>query len=265
MMKRNILSFLCLALLLVGGVYAQKDKNLRGRRKSARERMKAGGNMEEGQIVQALDIAYPLKFFEAGTTTNWRSQARFSEDIVAASADGQYKTHSLAQDQEDIWLYENWFYGMKDGVIMESGALNGLTFSTSYMFEQFANWTALHVEADPENYKNLRGNREQAVNVHAALCSETKLLHYSSFGVIPVRGFVEFMTESFIKKWHGPIYNGKVKIEDLPTTQCVSKAKQSKARSIYVSVCLCVCFFLVPCSFCMFLQVNTLLLQFFIS
>ncbi len=108
---------------------------------------------------------------------------------------------------------------------MESGALNGLTFSTSHMFEAYANWTAIHVEADPENYANLRGNREQAVNVHAALCSESRLLHYSSLGVIPVRGFVEFMTPSFIKKWHGPIYNGKVKIEDLPTTQCVPVRK----------------------------------------
>jgi hypothetical protein len=32
-----------------------------------------------------------------------------------------------------------------DGVIMESGALDGKLFSTSYMFEKYANWTALHV------------------------------------------------------------------------------------------------------------------------
>ena len=28
---------------------------------------------------------------------------------------------------------------------MESGALDGKLFSTSYMFEKYANWTALHV------------------------------------------------------------------------------------------------------------------------
>ena len=132
-----------------------------------------------------------------------------------------------------MWIYENWFYGMQQGVIMESGALNGLTFSTSYLFETFANWTAIHVEADPENYSNLRGNRENAVNVHAALCSEPRLLHYSSLGVIPVRGFVEFMTPSFLKKWHGPIYNGKVKIEDLPTTQCVPVRKLLKELNVH--------------------------------
>lgn len=47
------------------------------------------------------------------------------------------------------------------------------------------------------------------------------LLHYSSYGVIPVRGFIEFMAPSFIKKWHGPIWNNKTRIEDLPTVQCL--------------------------------------------
>lgn len=51
--------------------------------------------------------------------------------------------------------------------------------------------------------------------------SEPRLLHYSSLGVLPVRGFVEFMTPSFLKKWHGPIYNNKTSIDELPTVQCL--------------------------------------------
>lgn len=57
--------------------------------------------------------------------------------------------------------------------------------------------------------------------MHGALCSEPRLLHYSSLGVVPVRGFVEFMTPSFMKKWHGKIYNNRTRIEDLPTVQCL--------------------------------------------
>jgi hypothetical protein len=56
-----------------------------------------------------------------------------------------WTTMTKAQDMEDTWLYENWFYGVTHGIIMESGALNGLLFSTSHMFEHFANWTAIHV------------------------------------------------------------------------------------------------------------------------
>lgn len=113
------------------------------------------------------------------------------------------------------------FYGMERGVIMESGALNGVLFSNSLMFEQFANWTSINVEADPENYNNLKVNRERSINVNGALCSEPTLLHYSSSGVVPVRGFIEFMAPSFIKKWHGKIYNNKTRIDDLPTVQCL--------------------------------------------
>lgn len=77
------------------------------------------------------------------------------------------------------------------------------------------------IEADPENFYKLKKNRINAVNINGALCSEPKLLHYSSLGVIPVRGFIEFMPTSFIKKWHGKIYNNKTSIDELPTVQCL--------------------------------------------
>jgi FkbM family methyltransferase len=79
----------------------------------------------------------------------------------------------------------------------------------------------LFLEADPTNYHKLKGNRENAINVNGALCSESKLLHYSSLGVVPVRGFIEFMSPSFLKKWHGKIYNNKTSIDELPTVQCL--------------------------------------------
>lgn len=51
------------------------------------------------------------------------------------------------------------------------------------------------------------------------------LLHYSSVGVLPVRGFIEFMSPSFIKKWHGKIYNNRTTIDELPTVQCLPMKK----------------------------------------
>ena len=61
---------------------------------------------------------------------------------------------------------------------MESGALNGYLFSTSYFFEHFANWRAIHVEASQGNYDGLIKNRKTSFsNIHAALCSENKDVH----------------------------------------------------------------------------------------
>jgi hypothetical protein len=95
----------------------------------------------------ALTINYPLHFFDAAhADLDWRKVARYSPELVSSSeATRAWSEHSFAQDQEDVWLYENWFYGMTEGVIMESGALNGVLFSNSNLFEAFANWTAIHV------------------------------------------------------------------------------------------------------------------------
>lgn len=196
----------------------QQKQNLRGRRQRRRPPRIAQ------ESFSALTITYPMSIFTdyKEGTRDWKLPAYFSPELRQLSEDGSpYTDFAHAQDQEDVWLYENWFYGMKEGVIMESGALDGKLFSTSYMFEKFANWTALHVEADPENYSNLKQNRNQAINVHGALCSEPRLLHYSSVGVIPVRGFIEFMSPSFMKKWHGRVYNNRTSIDELPTVQCL--------------------------------------------
>ena len=106
-------------------------------------------NLDKDQnkaMMKALTIHYPLHIFDTNKIQNWLSPGKFSAELERLSNDGKpYKELARAQDQEDIWLYENWFYGIEEGIIMESGALNGIIFSTSYMFENFANWTAIHV------------------------------------------------------------------------------------------------------------------------
>jgi len=34
---------------------------------------------------------------------------------------------------------------MSNGIIIESGAVDGVLFSTSLLFEKFANWTSIHI------------------------------------------------------------------------------------------------------------------------
>jgi len=133
----------------------------------------------------------------------------------------KWNLYSFAQEREDLWLYENMFYGMKEGVIIESGALDGKQFSTSYFFEKFANWTAVHIEADPLNYEKLVINRPKSANIHAALCNKARLLHYASRLVSSATGgIVEFMSEHFLMTWHTKIYKNRNLIKDLPEVHC---------------------------------------------
>lgn len=141
---------LCLVALICGLLPSSLcDGGVRGGEKARRGPRKGGKGRhpEPGPMVRALQINYPLSIYTVESAdVNWRDAAHYNKDLVTMSEDGKpYAEIARAQDQEDVWLYENWFYGMKDGVIMESGALNGLLFSTSYMFEKFANWTSIHV------------------------------------------------------------------------------------------------------------------------
>jgi len=215
-MKESIyLIFIIISLLCPKWFCA--EQSLRGSRK----RPKKIRHSRSDSITRALTINYPLHIFKNGAE-EWRKDAVYDPNFVFENEKARtWVDFARAQDQEDIWLYENYFYGMKNGLVIESGALDGELFSNSHLLEYFANWTAILVEADPENYSNLKNNRPRAINVHGALCSESKLLHYSSEGVIPVRGFIEFMTPSFIRQWHGRVYNNKTSIDDLPTVQCL--------------------------------------------
>jgi hypothetical protein len=139
------LVILSLGILLMN---CQTQKKVRGKVKPKRGPGRKGGiaGAIDNAMFKALTINYPLKFFQLDYVSDWRKKAKFSDELVRSSEGRRaWSDFSYAQDQEDVWLYENWFYGMADGVIMESGALNGLLFSTSYMFEKFANWTAIHV------------------------------------------------------------------------------------------------------------------------
>ena len=223
----SLLLVICLFTFLHGGLYRQiAPESPRSDKHSTSENEKVMSLTSKH--ASALTVNFPLHLFSANEPANWRTQAVYDASLAREhEQDKQWKSYSHAQDAEDLWLYENWFYGMKNGVILESGALDGQTFSTSYMFENKANWTSVHVEADPINYGKLIQNRLNAININCALCSEPRLLHYTVHGrdssvVSAVRGFVELMPPAFIQQWYPKISSGEVKIEDLPAVQCVT-------------------------------------------
>lgn len=132
---------LCFFGILVALCNAQNMRGARNAPKPIKGRRRESG----GSLFRSLTINYPLSMFKLDAP-DWRSKAAFSSELASlSSSEKPYLDIARAQDQEDVWIYENWFYGMKNGVIMESGALNGILFSTSFMFEHFANWSTIHV------------------------------------------------------------------------------------------------------------------------
>lgn len=143
MMRTNCWLLCCLVFLLLLPTSFSQNLRRRGAKRRPGNRVKDGGE----SLFNALVINYPLHIFNpTDPNRTWRREAEYSEEFARLSTSERgYLDVTRAQDQEDVWLYENWFYGMKNGVIMESGALDGILYSNSLMFESYGNWTAIHV------------------------------------------------------------------------------------------------------------------------
>lgn len=94
------------------------------------------------------------------------------------------------------------------------GALNGVGFSNTYVFNKVLGWKGVLVELGPKNFAALQKNRPNEIaNVHAGVCGEKKSLHYVEKGA--VGGVREFSSQSFRDTW----WKG-VKLENTPTIEC---------------------------------------------
>jgi hypothetical protein len=145
-----------------------------------------------------------------------------AEAAATAAALGDRKNYK-AQDGEDRFALDSFFSGVHGGLILESGALDGVLFSTSWLFEHALGWRAIHVEASASNYARLVSNRPGALNIHAALCKEPASLHLLAHDAsLPnaVGGIWEFMAPGFRKIWWPDVTD----VDSLPTVACLPLA-----------------------------------------
>ena len=118
----------------------------------------------------------------------------------------------------DVYMYEKWFYAMERGVIVESGGLDGIKFSNSYLFEHFLHWTSILIEADSLNYRAMTTNRPKAINIHAALCNASTFTtyHYFEQGNC-CSGIVELSSDAL----RADMTKKGISIDSLPEIHCV--------------------------------------------
>ena len=59
---------------------------------------------------------------------------------------------------------------IKNGFFLEMGALDGIVFSNSFIFEHCLGWNGILIEANAFNYEHLIQNRPCTFNVWSAAC-----------------------------------------------------------------------------------------------
>lgn len=74
-----------------------------------------------------------------------------------------------SQDKQDEYLETNVFKGFKNGIFMDIGAHDGISFNNTMYFEKYNNWTGINVEPIQKIYDRLVANRPNSVNINCAV------------------------------------------------------------------------------------------------
>ena len=137
--------------------------------------------------------------------------------LCSKRSENQLKGLQKSQIQEDVKLLE-YFNGLCGGSYIEMGALDGVRYSNSHVFNKALGWKGLLVELSPLNYKELVKNRRNEIAVvHAAVCANHQTVHYVAGDEInrAVGGIWEFAAPSFRKNWWKD-----VTVDTLPAIEC---------------------------------------------
>jgi len=81
------------------------------------------------------------------------------------------------QNCEDKVIYKRFFHNTskeRNGIFLEAGGLNGVTFSNTLLFEQCFDWEGMLIEGSSDNFRQLVKNRPCTKNVHSAICDAEK-------------------------------------------------------------------------------------------
>ncbi|GAX13813.1 hypothetical protein FisN_30Lh109 [Fistulifera solaris] len=132
-----------------------------------------------------------------------------------------------SQSGEDFVLLR-WFNGLCQGTFIELGALDGIKFSNSYLFEFALQWQGLLVEITPPSFAALQKNRPNNVLVHAGVCEQRQTIHYynSTANKTAVPGIVEFASPQFRQRWWPDLkadWSNSVEMECIPLQEIIEE------------------------------------------
>lgn len=156
------------------------------------------GHLENDTNLQAMQIK-ELRF-----------QVNSLTSMVARTMMNDMKFQFYGQVDQDLYAFL-FFGGKKDGFYVDIGANDGVSFSNTYIFEQFG-WNGICVEPLPDIFSKLRQNRKCACyNVAVAAESGNEINFIRASGVEGLSGLESEMTEVHKKR----IVNEHGKIETI--------------------------------------------------
>lgn len=163
-----------------------------------------GENMREGAQAPAINctesctgrklVVEPSQLLPRPTVGNLKLSDGYEVKTAGRNMAMEYlEAYGKSQKGEDAYALRNYFWGVRGGVVVESGALDGLRYSNSFVFSQLMQWRSVLVEASPDQYEKLVVNRPEAISINAALCQTPRRLHFLNTHPPATRGVFEFL------------------------------------------------------------------------
>jgi hypothetical protein len=79
---------------------------------------------------------------------------------------------------EEVYAFENFFYGLENGTFLDIGALDGVRDSNTLALERVLGWKGVLIEASPTSFSELQKNRPGQLHVNAAVCAREQTVHF---------------------------------------------------------------------------------------
>jgi len=102
-------------------------------------------------------------------------------------------------DGESVDAVKLFFWGHRDGLVMELGAADGSMGSESYPSVKYLGWHRILVEGSPSLIKNIKHNAPDALIFHCAVCSRDEIVHYATRGLSS--GILEYMQPIYMARF----------------------------------------------------------------
>lgn len=133
-----------------------------------------------------------------------------SINLFTNTSDDMYEKIDAYTDGEFSDSIDHFFWGMKNGLAMELGALDGSpkTRSMTHEYEKVFGWKRILVEGNHFYRGNLKSRSPLSFSVHSPICENIQSIHYAPAGYLS--GIVEHMTPDFLKLYHKKIYDAGV-------------------------------------------------------
>ena len=127
-----------------------------------------------------------------------------------------------SQCGEDKFINDNYFKNRRNGIFLEMGALDGVTYSNTKFFEDTLGWTGVLIEPHPIQFNNLKKTRPNCKLFNSLVSDETEELKFKYFlhGLSPVSGIADTLPESHIKNW---FESDNPQFKDLPQSEIMMK------------------------------------------